>query len=441
MKIEIKKENDLILRKPTDLVVDFGFEHQQLVENMIETMRDAKGIGLAAPQVGVSKKIFVCEFEEDPDLEYKGFPLTVVCNPKIIKSSQKTINMVEGCLSFPGREILVRRPKSVEIVGQDRYGNPISIKAKDLFSRVIQHEYDHLQSTLMIDHIKETKIVFIGSGTLGTYALQYLASDPQYKVVKVVTGKLNTTGRSKDKVFNPIAKLAKELKLPILETEDINDEKNVQLLKNTKAKLAVMADFGQFLKSPVLNLFEKGIINIHPSLLPKHRGPSPVVQTILDGDKITGVTLILTVAKLDAGPIISQSKVKLSGAETASILKDFLAKMGAELLLACLPYYLAGELPPYGQSEGKATYSRLFDKKDGEITAETPAIEIERMVRAFDHWPSVFIFQDGIRIRITGCHLDTSGNLIVDRVQREGKKEMAYEEYLRGHNPKLTFGA
>lgn len=440
MKLDIRKENDLVLRKPTEEIGDFGFEFQQLVENMIETMRAAKGIGLAAPQVGESKKVFVVEFDGDKENGLDGFPLTVICNPEITKASKNKINMVEGCLSFPGKEILVCRPKNIELTGLDRYGKPVQIKAGGLFARALEHENDHLNSTLLVDHIRQTKIIFIGTGTLGTYALEALARDPQYSVVKVVTGKASAYGRNKQQLSNPILDLAKKLKLPILETDNINSEESIGIIKKTKAKLAVMADFGQIIKPGVLNLFRYGIINIHPSLLPKHRGPSPIQQTILDGDKITGVSLILTVAKMDAGPIISQLKVKLSGAETTSILKDFLAKQGAELLLASLPYYLSGELHPLEQDESKATFSRLFSKTDGEVTKSSHPTEIERKVRAFDCWPGVYTQANNSIVKIKAVHIDHEGNLVIDRVQKEGKNEIGYEEYLRGRNPELTFG-
>lgn len=437
MNFPIKKENDPILREPTSEVANFGFEFQSLVDNMIETMRSANGVGLAAPQVGVSQKVFVCEFAGDKESELPPFPLTVICNPEIKHLSKEKVKMVEGCLSFPGLEILVKRPRSVVIAGVDRYGNPIKVEASGLFGRVIQHENDHLNSTLLVDHIVETKIVFIGTGTLGLPALSMLVNDRQYKIGLVVTG--NSRSISRSEPTKPIALLAKKLKLPLLETENINDEKVIAQIKASKASLAVMADFGQIVSKEVLDIFKYGVINIHPSLLPRHRGPSPIAQTILDGDKTTGVTLLLTSERMDAGGIISQAKVKLSGSETAPILKEYLAKVGGSLVLSTLPYYLAGDLEPEAQEEGKATKTKLFKKEDGLVGENTPASEVERKIRAFAEWPKVYTVAKGKRVLLLASHFDTEGNLVIDRVKPEGKKEMSNDEFVRGYGIKLTF--
>ena len=440
MLLKIRKTIDPILRESTEPVVNFDHEFQFLVDNMIETMRKNNGVGLAAPQVGISKKVLICEFEGDKESDLPSFPLTVICNPKITFVSKNKRNMVEGCLSFPGLELLIKRPEKVIIEGQDRYGKNIKIDAKDLQSRVLQHETDHLNSTLLIDRIMETKIIFIGTGTLGTKSLELLASDPQYKIVAVITGETKKImSRGKTTKINPVMDLAKKLNLPIIQTSKINDDKVISRIKALKPKLGIMADFGQIVSEEILNIPKHGIINIHPSLLPKHRGPSPIQQTILDGEEKTGVSLILTSTKMDTGKIITQTVVELTRGETTTTLKKYLGEVSATLLLNSIPYYLAGDFKPIPQNDEYATYTKIFTSKNGYVDENTEAVEVERKIRAFDSWPKVYTIIDEKRLQLLSSHFEENGEFAIDRVKPEGKKEMSYEEYIRGHKKRLTF--
>lgn len=434
----ITKENP-ILRKQTEEVLDFGIETQNIIDDMIETMRKENGIGLAAPQIGLSKKIFVCEFSPKEDSGLSGFPLTVFINPKIIKSSKKLATMVEGCLSFPGMELLVKRPESIEIEGFDRYGKKIIVRASGLYARAIQHENDHLNSTLLTDHLEEIDLAFIGTGDLGLEALELLHADSQYNVKVVITSKIVSKQKNRKAPINPIKELAKNLGINVLEVENINDPKIIETIKRSHIKLGVMADFGQIIKKEVLDIFSMGLINIHPSLLPKYRGPSPVQQTILDGNKEAGVSLILTGEKMDAGDLISQAKIRLAGTETTTILKQYLGEIGANLLLNTLSYYVSGDLKPVRQDDDKASYTRLFKPENGFVDENTSEAEVERKVRAFDKWPKVYTVSNGKRVQITAAHLDEDKKLVIDRVKPEGKNEMNYSDYLLGYKHALTF--
>lgn len=440
MILKIRKTDDPILRQPAEEVVDFGHEFQFLVDNMVDTMRKNNGVGLAAPQVGIAKKIFVCEFTGDPDSDLKEFPLTVIANPEIVEYSKEKRRMVEGCLSFPGMEILVSRPEKIIIKGQDRYGKPIEIKACDLYGRVLQHENDHLHSTLLIDHIEESKVLFIGTGTLGEKSLELLAKDAQYKICTVITGEpKKIIKRGKKRQENPIIMIAKKYNLPIIETNNIKDSALIEKIKKLKPDIGIMADFGQIVPEELLNIPTHGVINIHPSLLPKYRGPSPVQQVILDGEKLTGVTLILTSAKMDAGDIISQVEVEISSGETCAILKEYLGETGASLLLNSIPYYLAGDLKPIKQDESKATYTKIFKSEDGQVDNSTPAKVVERKIRALNPWPRVYTIVDRKRILLLAAHFEEDGALSIDRVKPEGKAEMSYQDWARGYKKVLEF--
>lgn len=439
MRLDIKKTNDPVLRQKTEKVEDFGIEFQSFIDDMVDTMRSYNGVGLAAPQVNNSKKVVVCEYKAEEDSKFKSFPLTVVCNPQITTFSKETKNMVEGCLSFPGLEIIVKRPKDVTISGQDRFGNKLTFKAEGLFSRVIQHEIDHLNSTLLIDYLQEIDVIFIGTGTLGLNSLEILAVDPQYNIKAVITGASTATSRKHRQIANPIEEMAKKYKLSIIKTDNINKPEVIEQIKKLKPRLGIMADFGQIISQDVIDIPKFGIINIHPSLLPKHRGPSPIQQTILDGDKRTGVSLILTGAKMDAGAIISQAIVKLRGTENTSILKPYLAEIGASLLVNSIPYYLTNDLIPTPQDDQKATYNKLFKKADGFVDKETKKEVVDRKIRAFSDWPKTYTSVKGKIVQLIAGHFEKDGTYVLDLVKPEGKNEMTYEDFKRGYHTELTF--
>lgn len=440
MILKIRKSNDTILRQPAEKVTDFGHDFQFLVDNMIETMRKNNGIGLAAPQVGCSKQFFIVEFEGEKDMDLKPFPLTVVCNPEIVKYSKEERKMVEGCLSFPGLEVLVKRPERITIKGQDRYGKPIEIEADDLYARVLQHENDHLNCTLLIDKIEEMNVIFIGTGTLGQKSLEFLAEDLQYKILAVITGEPKEVQRRGTKTEdNSIIKIAQKYNLPIIKTNNIKDPAVVDKIKKLKPDLGVMVDFGQIIPQDILDIPKHGIINIHPSLLPKHRGPTPIQGPILNGEKITGVSLILTSKRMDAGDIISFAKVEITKGETSSTIKTFLGEVGASLLLNSIPYYLAGDLKPEPQNEADATYTKLFTTEDGFVDENTKTDEVERKIRAFDAWPKVYTIVNDKRIQIISAHFEQDGKFTIDKVKPQGKSEMSYEDWKRGHKAEIVF--
>jgi len=190
--------------------------------------------------------------------------------------------------------------------------------------------------------------------------------------------------------------------------------------------------------------------------LPRHRGPSPVANTILCGDELTGVTIMLMDAGLDTGPILAQEKVGISFMDTTGSLSSRLADVGARLLLEALPKWLGGELKPQAQDESQATYSKLITSKDGEIDWHLPALELWRMVRAYNPWPSCYTWCQGKRLKIhktlplgdggggdigevialaeqPGVGVVTKqGILGLCQVQLEGKREMPVSDFVRG---------
>ena len=250
-----------------------------------------------------------------------------------------------------------------------------------------------------------------------------------------------------------------------LEVSAVAEARGIQVLSPVKlsedkdklqafgAPAAVLAAYGKIVPQEIIDIFPKGIINIHPSLLPKHRGPTPLESAILQGDKETGVSLMQLVAKMDAGPVYAQETVLLRGDETKQILADQLAHIGANMLIQYLPDILSGKLKPAKQDDLKATYDKKVEKSASEIDWNKPAEELEREVRAYAGWPrsrTVLAKRDVI---ITKAHVaagdgavgtlwlepgqlgvhTSKGVLVVDALIPSGKKEMTAQAFLAGY--------
>lgn len=433
-KLEILTDPNPLLREKADPVSSFDGETQELIDSMIYTMRHADGVGLAAPQIGASKQIIVGEFESQDEKD-NAFPLTVVINPKIVDTSLEQIFMLEGCLSFPGKELYIKRPEKIEIEAQDRWGKPIRLKCANLISRVLQHESDHLNGVLMVDHIKTVKTIFIGNGTLGLPALRKISNDPQFDLVAVYTSKPKPAGRDRQLRSTVIADEAKKIVRKVLPIETIKDKNVINQIKNFAPEIIILADYSEILPEELLAIPKYGVLNIHPSLLPKFRGPSPIVSAILSGEKKTGASILKLNKSVDAGDVLSQIEIKIKPRENAEQLKKRLADFAADLLAETVPYYLAGEISPIKQKEEQATTTKIIQKSDGKITGKESPSQIDRMIRALSPWPGVYTEPDGKKIFITKAHLNREQELIIDNLKPEGKREMTYKEYLAGNQP------
>lgn len=185
--------------------------------------------------------------------------------------------------------------------------------------------------------------------------------------------------------------------------------------------IAVVAYYGAIIPQEIIDLFPRGMVNIHPSLLPKYRGPSPAASAILNGDKITGVTIFLLDAKMDHGPILAQRSVPIRPKDNRHTLLIRLFSTGAKLLVKILPDYLSGKLKPVPQDHTQATYTRLLTKEDGRIDWNKPNELILRQIRALQPWPGSWTQINHKRILIHKAHLDPQGNLIIDQFQVAGK--------------------
>jgi methionyl-tRNA formyltransferase len=227
------------------------------------------------------------------------------------------------------------------------------------------------------------KLVFFGTEDFSTAVLHQLILSNQ--LAAVITNPDSRAGRGL-KVREPAVKtMAKKAGLKIFQPKKPIDIR-AELIK-LRPTHGVLSAYGKILPQEVIDIFPGGIINIHPSLLPKYRGPSPVETAILNGDEQTGVSLMRLAAGMDEGPIYIQKKVAIPQEYDASLFGRYIAQVGADLLMEKLPQILDGSLEPVPQDNSKATYCRLLKKDDGVMRFNKSAQELERQVRAFIKWP------------------------------------------------------
>jgi methionyl-tRNA formyltransferase len=216
----------------------------------------------------------------------------------------------------------------------------------------------------------------------------------------VVTAPPRPAGRRGELRATPVATVAGAHGIPILSPTSLRDPGSVQSLGRLAADLIVLADYGRIMPSAVLGLPRLGALNLHPSLLPRHRGAAPVAAAILAGDPTTGVTLMRMDEGLDTGPIVAQRSITLTGDETATALETRLSELAAELLAESLPGWVAGRLVARPQPETGATLTRPLTRSDGWLDPARPASELERQVRAYQPWPGSWTEVEGTRLGV-----------------------------------------
>lgn len=297
------------------------------------------------------------------------------------------------------------------------------------------------------------RILFLGTPAFAAIPLRALAA-AGHEIVGVVTQPDRPAGRAKTLQAPPVKQVAIELGLPVLQPATLKDEAVVQQLRDLQPEVGVVAAYGEILRKNVLEIPPLGYLNIHPSLLPLYRGPTPVAAALLAGDEITGVSIIRLVRAMDAGPIVAQATIELDRAARTGALTDQLFTIGAQLLTGVLPLYASGEVQPQPQDESQATYCKLLSKDDGRIDWALPALVIERAVRAYDPWPGAFTTWQGQPLKLGAARVDAdwsgaeepgtvldgtglrvatgSGALEIVELQPAGKRMMPSGDWLRG---------
>lgn len=237
--------------------------------------------------------------------------------------------------------------------------------------------------------------------------------------------------------------------------KDLNNQ--TEKLRSLKPDIGVLVAYGTIVPKEIMDLFPHGIINIHPSLLPKGRGPAPIEETILDGSRLTGVSIMKLSEKMDEGPLLAQREVRLRGDETKQELADSLLELGGKLLISCLDDIFSGSANEIPQSDEGVTYTHKIKKSDGVIDWNKPAEHIERELRAFAGWPKSRTQLNGLDCIILDAEIISEkglpgnyrfdnkslavyageGALVIRRIQPAGKKAMSIEEFLRGYSSRL----
>jgi methionyl-tRNA formyltransferase len=299
-----------------------------------------------------------------------------------------------------------------------------------------------------------TTVIFFGTAEFAVPLLHSLARDPRFLVRLVVTQPDRPAGRGRRLTEPPVKRAGLELALEVWQPESVRQPEARARLEREVVDLYVVAAYGEILPRAVLRLPRFGAINVHPSLLPKYRGASPVQAAVLNGDRETGVSFIVLTERMDAGPVIAQFVEEIGVAETAGELAARLAALAATKLPDVLDRYARGELTPIPQDEAQATYTRPLTKEDGRIDWGKSAAEIERLVRAMQPWPRawttvrgerivvlrVHISQEALRLppgsihTINDCLLVGTGTdpLVLDELVAQGRKRHSGIEWWRG---------
>lgn len=299
------------------------------------------------------------------------------------------------------------------------------------------------------------KILFAGTPEFAASFLSALLADEDVVVVGVITQPDRPGGRQKLPLPSPVKVLALERQLPIFQPEKMaGDEKLLSQLKKLEPDFLVVAAFGQLIPQAILSLARRGNINVHPSLLPKYRGASPIQSALLAGERETGLTIMLMDEKMDHGAILAQKKFILGGEETSRSLHEKMAVAGVKLLLPTLKKFAAGQLKPQEQDHSQATFCRTISRADGRLDWTRPAEELSRQIRAFFPWPGSWTMLCEQRVKIfpplkivkeqkkpgeiflfsgqlaVGAGQDS---LILEQLQPAGKKIMSGQDFQRGY--------
>lgn len=299
------------------------------------------------------------------------------------------------------------------------------------------------------------RIVFMGTPEFAVPAL-YGLCDSRHRVIQVVTRPDRPKGRGKTLVVPPVKAAALSLGCPVLQPASVRTADFSEAMRRLAPDLFVVVAYGHILPKKVLEIPDRGAINIHASLLPKYRGPAPIQQAILNREKETGVTLMLMDSGLDTGDMLSSASIPILSEDTSGSLHDRLARLGADLLIQTLDYYEVHRKNAIPQNHEQASYAPLLKKEDGHLDWRLPAVELEARIRGLTPWPGAFCFHSGKRIKIFRAALKAITSsappgtvlkgfseeltvaagrdaLVILELQGESGKRLPVQDFLRGH--------
>ena len=299
------------------------------------------------------------------------------------------------------------------------------------------------------------RVVFMGTPDFAVPSLQALIAS-NHQVVAVITQPDKKKGRGKKLTPPPIKVVADKADIPILQPLKIKTEEFLEQLRSFTPDIIVVAAYGRILPATILNLPPLGCVNVHGSLLPRHRGAAPIQWAVINGDREVGVTIMKMDEGMDTGAILLPASITVTGDETAGTLFEKLAKLGADTLITALSRLQQGDLPPIEQDHEKATKAPPLNKEMGLLDWSKSAKELHCLIRGLDPWPSAYTYHDGIRYRlfspeVVNKHMDAEPGtilladkqglliatgkdaLLIKELQPEGKKRLSIEAFLCGH--------
>jgi methionyl-tRNA formyltransferase len=242
------------------------------------------------------------------------------------------------------------------------------------------------------------RVIFMGTPQFAVPTLRAL--DGHHQVVGVVTQPDRRAGRGRKVVVSPVKQVALDRELSLFQPRTLGGPDVVAHLAEWHPEVIVVAAFGQLLPGPVLDLPPYGSINVHASLLPRYRGAAPVAAAILDGEPVTGITIMRMDEGLDTGPILAQAECPIAPDETTASLTAKLAELGAQLLVETLEGWIEGTIEAQPQDDDAATYCDQLEKADGLLDWSRPAAYLDRQVRACDPWPGAYTTWQGSRLKV-----------------------------------------
>lgn len=298
------------------------------------------------------------------------------------------------------------------------------------------------------------RIVFMGTPEFAAVPLELLVNN-KYEVVAVYTQPDRPAGRGRTLIAPPVKSVALKYGLEVFQPFSLKSTTEKEKLAALKPDIIVVAAYGQILTPSVLKIPHHGCLNLHPSILPRYRGVSPVSAAILHGDEFTGVSIMMLDRGVDTGPILIQAQTGITEWDTTGTLTEKLSLTGAQLLLEILPRWVNGKVTLQEQDSSLATYTSMIDKEAGMIEWNLPATDLWRQVRAYQPWPGSYTRWLGKQLKIleavplegrsdipgrvvvtadkTGFGVMTGAGILgIIRVQMEGKRTMTAEEFLRG---------
>lgn len=305
---------------------------------------------------------------------------------------------------------------------------------------------------------EKIKIVFMGTSWLSKEVLSSLIEE-KYNIAAVFTQPDKKIGRKQEIKPGPIKELSEIKKIKLFQPAKINEEA-IEEIRNINPDLIVVFAYGKIIPKEVLEIPKFKCINIHPSLLPKFRGPSPIQNAILAGEKETGITIMLMDEKVDHGDILSQIKVPIDPEDTTETFTKKIIPLSSKLLSETILKWAEGKIKPQKQDESNASYCQLIEREDGHIFWDLEAREIYDKFRAFQPWPGIFTGwenENGIsRLKLKKISIDekdvekheigevfkldekiavktSKGSVILEEIQLEGKKAANIKEFVNGH--------